>query len=159
MLLGLAGLAAMAAATPAAARPLPRAIALYKSVAGVPLGLTPAQVKGKLGKPSVTTRVSGKIAGFAYYTTHLSVQFDTLHKGDLADFVGTTGSRYLTSKGIHVGSPVTSVKHAYRGVKCSSGICVLYQGHPGAIGSRRTDFATFRGKVQGIDVQVVFNDL
>ncbi|MGI8715666.1 MAG: hypothetical protein ACR2NR_21290 [Solirubrobacteraceae bacterium] len=152
---GFVGLVAAAAAGPAGARRLPTRIVLYQSVAGVPLGLTPAEVKRRLGKPSLTTRVSGKIAELTYYTTALNVQFDTLHAGDPADFVGTTGHRYRTAKGIHVGSTVTAVKRAYRTITCSGGPCTLSQGHPGAIGSRSTAFETGHGKVESIDVQVV----
>jgi hypothetical protein len=161
MLLGCTALALAAIATPAGARSLPRKIVLYKSIAGVPLGLTPAQVKRRLGKPSHTIRVSGKIAELDFAAVKIDVEFDTIHHPDQSDFIAASGSRYHTSKGIHPGSTVTAVKRAYKGqhLKCQSGLCTLYQGHPGAVGSRRTDFGTFEGKVETIDIQLVLNDL
>jgi hypothetical protein len=154
---GLVSLAAAACAAPAGARSLPKKIVLYKSVAGISLGATPATIKHKLGKPSQTTRVSGKIASLIYYNDNVSFDFDTLHKGDPADLAGTTGSAFHTSKGIHVGSTEKAVKRAYHGIKCKDGLCTLYKGTPGSVGERQTDFNIFRGKVQGIDVQEVFN--
>ncbi len=160
MITGVVGLATVAAAMPAGARPLPRKIVLYKSIAGVPLGLTPAQVKHRLGKPSHTIRVSGKIAALEFDGDQINVEFDTIHRPDLSDFMAANSSRYHTSKGIHPGSTVKAVKKAYKGqLKCQSGLCTLYRGHPGAVGSRRTDFGTFEGKVETIDIQVVLNDL
>jgi hypothetical protein len=159
-LLGLAGLALAAAAVPAMARSLPRKIVLQKSIAGVPLGLTPDQVKRRLGKPSHTVRVSGKIAELDFQRVGINVEFDTIHHPDLSDFIAAHASRYHTSRGIHPGSTVTALKRAYKGqhLKCQSGLCTLYQGHPGALGSRRTDFGTFEGKVEDIDIQVVLKD-
>lgn len=148
------------AAAPAAARLPSRKIVLYKSVGGIPLGSTPAKIKRKLGKPTHTIRVGGKIAEFEYQNIGLTVDFDTLHKGDPADGVAALTSRYHTSKGIHSGSTVKALKRAY-GHKLKKDVpgYALYKGKPGAIGSRRTDFTTYHGKVDTIDVQVVFNDL
>jgi hypothetical protein len=159
-LAGLAGLALAAAAVPATARSLPRKIVLYKTVAGVPLGLTPDQVKHRLGTPSHTIRVSGKIAELDFDKVDINVEFDTVHHPDLSDFIAAHGSRYHTAKGIHPDSTVKALKRAYKGqhLKCQSGLCTLYQGHPGATGSRRTDFGTFEGKVEDIDIQVVLTD-
>jgi hypothetical protein len=41
-------------------------IVLFKSVAGIKIGMTPKQAKRKLGRPSHTIRVSGKISEFEY---------------------------------------------------------------------------------------------
>lgn len=156
----VAALTLAASAVPATARSLPRKIVLYKSIAGVPLGLTPAQVKRRLGKPSHTIRVSGKIAELDFDRVGINVEFDTIHHPDQSDFVAAHKSRYHTSRGIHPGSTVKALKRAYRGrhLKCQTGLCTLYKGHPGAIGSRRTDFGTFEGKVETIDIQVVLKD-
>ena len=124
--IGFAGLVLAVAAAPAGARPLPKQIVLYKSVAGISLGATPAQVKHKLGKPSETTKVSGKIASLIYYNDNVSFDFDTLHKGDPADLAGATGGSYHTAKGIHVGSTEAAVKRAYHGIKCKDGLCTIY---------------------------------
>jgi hypothetical protein len=157
MLAAVVGLATAAAAAPAAARSLPKKIVLYKSIGGVSLGTTPAQIKRELGKPSQTTHVSGKIAGLIYYNDHLSFDFDTLHKGDPADLVGAIGGAFHTSKGIHVGSTAKALRRVYRGIKCKDGLCSLYQGTPGSTGERQTDFSIFDGKVESIDVQEVFS--
>lgn len=157
----LAASVAAVAAAPAAAHRLPsRKIVTYKSVGGVALGTKPAAVKRKLGKPTHVTRTGGKISEFQYENVGMSVQFDTLHKGDPASFVGALTGRYHTSKGIHPGSSVRALKRAYgRALKHTAGMYVLYKGKPGTIGSRRTDFTVFSGKIATIDVQVVFNDL
>jgi hypothetical protein len=159
MLAGVVGLtiAAAAAPAPAGARSLPNKIVLYKSIGAISLGTTPAQIKHKLGKPSQTTRVSGKIAGLIYYNDQLSFDFDTLHPGDPADLVGAIGGAFHTSKGIHVGSPAKAVRRAYHGIKCKNALCTLYEGTPGSTGERQTDFSTFGGKVESIDVQEVFS--
>jgi hypothetical protein len=152
----LGGLAATMAVAPALAAPA-RTVVLYTSVAGVRLGSTPAQVRHKLGKPSHTTKVSGRIAEYDYYGVSVSVQFDTLHKGDIADFVGTTGGRFHTSKGVHVGTTQKALKRAYKGIRCKDSLCTLYKGHPGAVGEHQTDFDIFHGKVESIDVQAVYS--
>lgn len=45
--------------------------------------------------------------------------------------------------------------------RCTSspGGYALYNAKPGSIGSATTQFGTFRGKIEMIDVQKVFNDL
>jgi hypothetical protein len=160
-LLGLAALVVGTMAVPAAARPLPRKIVLFKSIAGVPMGLTPDQVKHRLGKPSHTYRVSGKIAQLDFAKSGIDVEFDTIHHPDQSDFIAAHTSRYHTSKGIHPGSTVKALKKAYKGqhLKCQSGLCTLYKGESGSTGSRRTDFGTSEGKIVDIDLQVVLNDL
>lgn len=156
----LAAAVGAVAAAPAAARLPSRKIVTYKSVGGVKLGTKPAAVRRKLGKPTHTVHTGGKISEFQYNNIGMSVQFDTLHKGDPASFVGALTSRYHTSKGIHPGSSVRALKRAYgHSLKHPYGMYVLYKGKPGSIGSRRTDFTVFRGKIETIDVQVVFNDL
>ena len=157
----LAASVAAVAAAPAAARP-PAKIALHKSVGGIALGTKPAAVQRKLGKPSQVIRTGGKISEMQYNNYGLNIQFDTLHKGDPADFVGNNeGSRYHTSKGIHNGSTVKALKRAYgRSLTHHiGGYALNVDGKFGAPGSRRTDFEVFDGKVTQIAVQINFNDV
>lgn len=140
-------------------------VVLFKSVAGVPLGITPKAAEHKLGKPSHTIRVSGKIAEFEYTGKEdspiLNVMFDTVNRHNLADAVFGYGNGLHTSKGIHPGSSVAAVKRAYggQGLKhTGGGSYTLYQGTPGAVGYRETDFGSFQGKVVDIGIQTALND-
>jgi hypothetical protein len=137
-------------------------IVLYKSIGGIPIGITPAKLRKRLGKPSHTTRVDGKIAEMAYdkgINAVLRVGFDTLHKGDPANGLFGFRNSMHTSKDIHPGSSVKALKHAYgKALHKFPGGYALYQGKPGAIGSVTTQFGTFEGKVGLIDIQAVFKD-
>jgi hypothetical protein len=139
-------------------------IVLFKSVGGISIGMTPKQVKRKLGRPSHTIRVSGKIAEFEYerrFHPVINVDFDTLHQGDPATGVFGYLHSMHTSKGIHPGSTFTALKRAYRHAglhRNSSGEYAIYRGHPGAIGERETDFGGLGAKITDIGIQAVFND-
>ncbi len=157
--------ACVALAVPAAALALNTSVLPFKTVAGIPLKLTPAQVIKRLGKPSHVIRVSGKIAEYDYEKLALSVQFDTLHHPNESDFVGvavgfaTPNIRYHTVHGIHIGSTKAAVKRAF-GKQChySLGECELYRGTPGAVGSYSFALVFEEGKVASMDNQVVLND-
>ncbi len=136
-------------------------IVLYKSVGGIPLGITPPAVKHRLGKPSHTIRVHGKVAEYDYDASSggavINVDFDTNNQRDLADGVFGFATRFHTSKGIHPGSTVAQLKRAYgRALKKFPGGYALNQGTPGA--SPTTQFATTGSKVTLIDIQTTFND-
>ncbi len=131
-------------------------IVVQKSIGGFSDGVTPAAVKRRLGRPSETIRVGGRIAELIYRNDQISFDFDTLQPKDPADLVGAIGPRYRTSKGIHVGSSERAVKRAYHGLKCSHGLCDMYTGTPGAVGTISTGFTFFAGKVDSIDIQRVY---
>lgn len=140
-------------------------VVLFKSVAGVPLGITPKAVEHKLGKPSHTIRVSGMIAELEYNGSEdspiLNVMFDNSNPHNLADGVFGYAKGLHTAKGIHPGSSVAAVKRAYQsqGLKhTGGGSYTLYQGTPGAVGYRETDFGSFEGQVQDIGIQTALND-
>jgi hypothetical protein len=139
-------------------------IVLFKSIGGIKVGMTPTQIKRKLGKPSHTDRVSGKIAELDYdkgFQSVIHVSFDTLHKGDPANGVFGYLHGMHTSKGIHPGSTFKALKRAYRHAglrRTGAGQYVIYKGHPGAFGERETDFGGFGGKITDIGIQAVFND-
>ncbi|MBO0767866.1 MAG: hypothetical protein J2O48_04190 [Solirubrobacterales bacterium] len=134
-------------------------IVLGRSIGPVKLGQTPAQVQHELGKPAHTYRVSGKIASEDYTPKGLVVSFDTLHKGDPVEMVTATSSTWRTSKGIRTGSTTAQVEHAYSHLRHIVGGLESNQGTPGSVGSRSTLFNFFHGKVQGISVTTVFNDI
>jgi hypothetical protein len=136
-------------------------IVLYKSIGGVSLGITPKTVEHKLGRPSHTIRVGGKVAEYDYVAGNglpvVNVAFDTNNRRDLADGVFGFATKLHTSKGIHPGSTVTQLKHAYgKALKKFPGGYALNQGTPGA--SPTTQFAVTGHKVSLIDVQTTFND-
>jgi hypothetical protein len=159
--LALVPTAAAAHASPVAhAAGLGNKIVLYKSIGGIPLGVTPATVVDKLGKPSHTSRVGGKLAEYDYnsgFHDVINVTFDTNNQRDRADGVFGFASKFHTSKGIHPGSTVAQLKRAYgHGLRKFPGGYALNQGAPGA--SPTTQFAITGHKVNLIDVQTTFND-
>ncbi len=152
------GAAQVAGAQPAhsvAANVRPK-IVLFKSIGGISLGATPRQIERRLGKPSQTIHVGHRISGITYYKAGLSFEFDTLQRSDPANDVAAIGPRFHTSKGVHVGTPVAHLKHAYHGMHCDKFECALYQGPRGAVGSRITTFTLFGGKVNTIQLQISY---
>jgi hypothetical protein len=136
-------------------------IVLYKSVGGIALGVTPKAVRHKLGKPSRTLRVGGKISQYDYVDSDgaavVNVAFDTRNRRDLADGVFGFASTLHTSKGIHPGSTVAQLKRAYGpALQKFPGVYALNEGTPEA--SPTTQFAMIDGKVTLIDVQTTFDD-
>ena len=90
-----------------------------------------------------------------------NVMFDNSNAHNLADGVFGYAKSLHTSKGIHPGSSVASLKRAYKsqGLKnVGGGSFTLYQGTPGAIGYRETDFGSFHGKIEDIGIQTALND-
>jgi hypothetical protein len=138
-------------------------IVLYKSIGGIPIGISPAKVRKRLGKPAKTLHFHGKISEMEYrkgFNDILFVDFDTFHKGDPANGLFGFRANMHTAKGIHPGSSVKSLKHAYgKSLHKFPGGFALYKGHPGAIGSVTTQFGTSGGKVGVIDIQATLNDV
>jgi hypothetical protein len=139
-------------------------IVLFKSIGQVRIGMTPKQVERKLGKPSHTIRVGGKIAELEYrhgVNPVINVDFLTIMKGDPANGVFGYLHGMHTSKGIHPGSTFKALKRAYGHAglrKTGAGAYTIYKGHPGAPGERETDFGGFGGKITDIGIQGVFKD-
>jgi hypothetical protein len=150
---------------PATALARTKRVVPFKTVAGVPLKLTPTQVRHRLGRPSHTVRVGGKVAEYDYNKLALSVQFDTLHHPVRSNFVGvavgsaTPNIRYHTVHGIHIGSSRAAVRRAF-GHKChwSLGNCTMWKGRPGALNSTSFALVFFQGKVTAMNNQYVFKD-
>jgi hypothetical protein len=156
-----AGVAAGAASATIVARAarVSTLIVPFRSVGGFGLGLTPAQVKRRLGRASQTIHVGGKIAQLAYYKPGLSFGFDSLQPSDPANQVAAIQGgdiRFRTSKGIRLGSSERAVRRAYPALKCAHGLCSMWQGPAGGVGSRYTGFTFFQGKVDSIDIQKVY---
>lgn len=113
------------------------------------------QVEHRLGKPDTATQANGKF-GITYDRYKLSFGFDTTRAGDPLASIGALGPRYRTiPHHIHVGSTRKAVRRAFPKVKCPPGLCALYQGQPGAPGTRSTGFAFLNGKVNEIELQLV----
>jgi hypothetical protein len=150
---------------PAAALARTTKVVPFKSVEGVPLKLTPAQYRKRLGRPSHVIHVSGKIAEYEYTRLDLSVMFDTNHHPDRADFVGvvvgpfTKKIRFHTVHGIHIGSSKAAVRRAF-GRKChwDLGQCAIWKGTPGADNSTSFNITFEQGKVVQFNNQYVFKD-
>lgn len=73
--------------------------------------------------------------------------------------MGGFAKRLHTAAGIHPGSSLASLKHAYgsRGLKKRNAASyTLFQGRPGVDGSRLTEFSVWHGRIVGIDLQLLF---
>jgi len=157
--------AAALALLPAAALARTTKVVPFKTVEGVPLKLTPAQYRKRLGKPSHVIHVDGKVAEYDFARLDLSVQFDVDHHPDRADFVGvvvgtfTRKIRFHTVHGIHIGSSKAAVKRAF-GKRCrwNVGQCNIWKGAPGALNSSSFNITFFHGKVDQFNNQYVFKD-
>jgi hypothetical protein len=155
------GLVAPASALARTTRVVP-----FKTVAGIPLKLSPAQVRHRLGRPSHTVRVSGRIAEYDYENADMTVEFDTLHHPVLSNFVGVTVGAFSrkidfhTVHGLHIGSSRAAVRRAF-GHRChwDLGSCAIWQGTPGANGSTSFNLTFFHDKLVEMNNQFVFNDL
>lgn len=134
----------------------PRRIVPFKSAAGFTLSTSLKAIRRRLGKPTNTTRVAGKVASIYYDRYKLSFEFDTTRAGNPVDLIGALGPRYRTVKHhIQVGSSRKAVRRAYPRTVCKNELCTLYKGQPGAAGTRSTGFTFFHGKVNGITLQMV----
>jgi hypothetical protein len=113
-----------------------------RGMAGVTLGMSPAQVQGKLGRPVV------KSGGRWYYpTVHV-----TFRGGRVAELTTTKKAERL-SNGIGIHSSEGQLKTAFPLIRCAVWTifrrCRLGSGAPG---SRVTDFILARGSVFQITI-------
>jgi hypothetical protein len=113
-----------------------------RGMSGVMLGMTPAQVQAKLGRPVV------KSGGRWYYPT-LNVTFRAARVAELT----TTKKAERLSNGIGIHSSEGQLRTAFPQVRCAAWSvfrrCRLGSGAPG---SRVTDFILARGRVFQITI-------
>jgi hypothetical protein len=120
-------------------------IVVQRSIGGVKLQMTKAQVRAKLGRPI------GSGGGRVYY----SLVWVGFRLGRVTE-VTTTHSNQRTRSGVSVDSTEAAVKRAYPSVTCapSGGFrrCRLGSGDPG---TRATDFLIGHGRVLQVTVQLL----
>lgn len=113
-----------------------------RGMSGLWLGMTKAQVQGKLGRPIGT-------GGGRFYYARVWVGF---RQGRAVE-ISTTRSSERTASGVGVDSTEADVRRSYPSVTCgpSGGFrrCRLGSGKPG---TRATDFLLGRGRVLQISV-------
>ena len=144
-----ATLAAFAAAPNASATIVPQ-----RSIAGIALGMTRAQVQARLGAPPRVVRTRSELGRFTewrYRTVSLSFREAS---GVIA--VWTTSPRERTARGVGVGSRERAVRRTVRGVRCRTiaGVrsCIVGAELPGR---RVTAFFLRRGRVVRVVVGIV----
>jgi len=125
-----------------AANPAVATIRPQKGMSGLWLGMTKAQVQGKLGRPIGT-------GGGRFYYARVWVGF---RLGRVVE-ISTTRSTERTASGVGVDSSEAAVRSSYPSVACapSGGFrrCRLGSGKPG---TRATDFLLGHGRVLQISV-------
>lgn len=135
--LALAALAALLLAATATATIKPG-----RGMSGIALGMTPAQVQAKLGRPI------GKGAGRWYYA-RVWVGF----RGRRVVEVTTTRSTERLANGLGVDSTERQLRAAYPQLRCAAAApfrrCRLGTGVPG---TRVTDFMVSRGRVLQVTI-------
>ena len=142
----LLGLAATAGAT----------IVVGKSIGGVKLAMTRAQVRAVLGRPGHVVRAKNEFGSYTEFR----------YAGYIVDFQGgarvtgivTTLPRERTRKGAGVGSTWAGIKAKVRGVRCQ-GAPAYGDCHVGAFvpGKVVTDFVFRRGAVSKVVVGIVID--
>jgi hypothetical protein len=126
-------------------------IVLQKSIGGVSLGMTRAQVTGLLGAPArdvAPTANDTRKTRFWDYSNRLRVGF--ANDGDVATIVVTKSRSERTASGVGVGSSRRAVKRALHGEYCVARSCMLGNG---ALGEVSTGFL-FNRRGRAIEVYV-----
>ncbi|MDX6448456.1 MAG: hypothetical protein QOD08_919 [Gaiellaceae bacterium] len=148
----LALTAAAAAALFVAAAPARAAIVPQRSIAGVTLELTKAQVRAKLGAPP---RVRHGRNDFGAWTRFVYPRVEvTFQGGNAVTGLQTTSPKERTARGAHVGSTRAELLARVHGLKCETGHCFLGSF---TAGKRVTDFFLHGGRVTRIVVGFVID--
>jgi hypothetical protein len=150
-------------AAPALARArFTRTVVPYRSIAGVTLKSTPAQIRARFGKPDAVFHESGKISGYQYNAIEMQIDFDIQSQTDGATLISADDPHLHSIRGIRIGTSIRTVRARLKGYKsltCSKGLgCSISRGEAGAPGSADTSFSTSNGKVSGFVVGYTFND-
>jgi hypothetical protein len=142
-------------AAPAAAQIVPQ-----KSIAGVKLKMSRAQVEEVLGEPDEVTRPDSEIFGrytdLRFGLTHVAI-FEKSDQGVFA--VTTTSKRQRTSRGVGIGSTQRSLQAAHPTIRCENQFG-FHHCHFGRLVSGRTvtDFVfSKRGRVKRVSFGIVID--
>jgi hypothetical protein len=132
-----------------------------KSIDGVSIGQTPAQVMGEIGpagftRPPIDGTTVWEYASPVFLTA-------TFSKGHLKGMF-TGNQKFRTSKGVGVGSSPEAVKKAYPEAKCTSGAgpggdkslaCVLKTKSSNGLVETSFEFATQSAGVEDVDIDLL----
>jgi hypothetical protein len=123
-----------------------------RSIAGITLEMSKAQVRAKLGAPP---RVRRGRNDFGAWTQFVYPRVDvTFQSGNAVTALQTTSPKERTVRGAHVGSTKAELRARVRGLKCEPGHCFLGSF---TAGKRVTDFFLRRGRVTRIVVGFVID--
>jgi hypothetical protein len=107
-------------------------IVVQKSIAGVSLGMTAAQVRNVLGAPRSVSYPKDEIQGsFKHYDYGLTDVLITRGTSGAVFAVTTSGRAERTSSGIGVGSTRAALKRAFSAVTCQNRYCSIGVAKPG----------------------------
>lgn len=145
-------LAAGASGTAQAAAPAltPRTpIVVQGSIRAVALGMTPAEVRSRLGRPASTRVESSPIIGrIRIWRYHgLRISFDSVRAGRTVLSVSSTSKIDRTPAGVGVGSSERDVERFVRGARCMKRYgyrsCIVGSLRPGQV---VTDFSISKAR-------------
>lgn len=96
-------------------------IVVQKSIAGVRIGMTQAQVEAVLGEPSEVNRPTSEIFG-TYTELRYGLTYVSLFAGSDGEVfsVTTTSKKQRTSKDVGVGTSEKVLRQRVKGVKCQT---------------------------------------
>ncbi|MDQ5821418.1 MAG: hypothetical protein M3540_08260 [Actinomycetota bacterium] len=142
----------LGAALACCASPAGAAIVPQRSIAGVSLEMTKAQVRARLGQPP---RIRRGTNDFGSWTQFVYPRVEvTFQGGNSATGLQTTSPRERTARGAGVGSTKAQLRARVKGLKCEPGHCYLGSFLPG---KRVTDFFLRNGRVTRIVVGFVID--
>ncbi len=120
-------------------------VVVNRSIAGISPGLTPKQVRARLGRPGRVNRAGRAIIGYHYDAPRLKLFVSFALRTHRADAVGTSSGRQRTGRGIGIGSRRGAVRRSYR-VRCTRYSCTTRPSRSGTT----TSFNFSNGRVSGI---------
>ena len=131
-------------------------IVLGRSIAGVTLGMSQAQVRGKLGKPVKVVHAKNEFGSYTEFR-YAGYVVDFQQNATVTGII-TTIARDRTPAGIGVGSLWSQVRSKVPHVSCQ-GNATLGDCHVGQLlpGRRVTDFFFKNGKVNRVVVGIVLD--